>query len=81
MKTQKQYFYGIKPIIFIWNGAYSDPQISYHGKIFNYFTLEDTMWERFMEDTKAIECYGVDDLGFAKYVFDHKEDVFELLEM
>lgn len=44
-KTNKNsFFYGIRGIYFIWHGAYSDPEITWHKHAFNYYDLEDTLW-------------------------------------
>lgn len=47
MKTAKQWFYGIYGIEFIWHGAWSDPELIWHGKSFNYFDVENPLWAEY----------------------------------
>lgn len=47
---KKSYFYGIYGIRFIWHGAWSDPEIIWHGKSFNYYDLENTLWSYYQEE-------------------------------
>lgn len=35
------YFYNIRGIRFIWHGTNSDPELSYKGKVVNYYMVED----------------------------------------
>ena len=75
-------WYGIKDVGFIWRGSQSDPQIEYKGKRINSYIVENTMWERFKEECEeqgknADVC--IDD--FDIYMKEHKEDVYELIEL
>ena len=45
------WFYGIYGIEYIPHGAWSDPEIRWHGNLYNYFDLEDNLWEYY-----KIEC-------------------------
>lgn len=51
----------IKGIGFIWNGAYSDPELYYRGKYFNYWDIEDAFY------TKALEDFGREDISAAEF--------------
>lgn len=47
------YFLGIKGIQFIWNGAWSDPQIVYKGYIFNAWDIQEGvegMYDDYVKD-------------------------------
>lgn len=33
------------------NGAYSDPWLIYQGRVFNYWDIEDALWDMFLEET------------------------------
>lgn len=48
----KSYFYGIYGIHFVWRGSQSDPELIWHGKSFNYYNVEDPLWELFREDCR-----------------------------
>lgn len=56
----KAYFYGIYGIQFIWHGEWSDPELIWHGKSFNYYDVENYLWELYKEDAP--------DLDFEKWV-------------
>lgn len=45
-------FYGIRGIKYIWHGAWADPELVWHKKSFNYYDLENSLWELFREDCR-----------------------------
>jgi hypothetical protein len=47
---KKECFYGIYGMQFIYNGQWSDPEVIWHGKSFNYFDLENCLWDMFKEE-------------------------------
>ena len=49
MKKEKSYAWGIRGVHFIWHGNTSDPEVMYKGKKMSYWTVEDSMWELFMD--------------------------------
>lgn len=49
-KANKKWFYGIYGIEFVYHGDWSDPEIIWHGKSFDYFDVENPMWEVFSEE-------------------------------
>jgi hypothetical protein len=51
-KKMKNYFYGIYGIRFISHGAWSDPELIWHNKSFNYYDVENSLWELFREDCR-----------------------------
>lgn len=55
MKNNKKYFYGIYGIEFIWHGAWSDPELIWHKKSFNYFDVENYLYDVYREDAPAID--------------------------
>ena len=69
-------WYGIPDVGFIWYGNYSDPYIEYNGKQIDAYIVEDTMWERFREEFP----HGSDG-DFDQYMLDHREEVYELIEL
>lgn len=50
MNTSAPNWRGIPGIQFISNGSYSDPSLVYEGKEFNYWDIEDSLWEIFLEE-------------------------------
>lgn len=69
-------WYGIKDIGFISLNEWSDPQIEYKGKQCSCYIVEDSMWERYKEDT------GKEDYNdFAQYMMLNEDVVYELCEM
>ena len=47
---RNNYYRGIKGIEFIWHGATPDPELSYQGKVVNYYDVENTIWEEYKGD-------------------------------
>ena len=39
------YFYGIRGVRFIWHGTNADPELSYLGKVVNYYAVETPFWQ------------------------------------
>lgn len=70
-------WYGIKGIKFIYYNTWEDPYIEYKGKRINSHIVEDTMWDRMYEENSNREDPYKD---FEKYMYEHKEDVYELLD-
>ena len=42
---------GNPEIEFVWHGAWNDPELIYKGESFNYWEVEDALWEDFLEET------------------------------
>lgn len=53
IKTKHRYFYGIYGIQLIWHGSWSDPELIWHRKSYNYYSLEDWLWEIYTENEQA----------------------------
>lgn len=49
---------GCKDIEMIWHGEYSDPELQYGDEIFNYWDVEDALWDEFIEAHP--EFYGAE---------------------
>lgn len=41
---------GSKDIEYVWRGQWSDPELVYDGKTFNYWDIEDALWSMFLEE-------------------------------
>lgn len=47
---KKSYFYGIYGIEFIWHGQWSDPELIWHKKSFNYYDVETPLYEYYRQE-------------------------------
>ena len=68
---------GIEDIGFIYRGMYDDPKLEYNGKIYNVHDASDAMWSDFVEEFPEKDG---DYEAFAQYVYEHRDEVYELLE-
>lgn len=81
-KSRKiDYYRGIRGVQFIWHGSTSDPELSYRGKVVNYWDVEDTIWQEYKEDMqiKGLVVYDGDDDAFNKYCQQRAADIKELI--
>ena len=46
----KKWFYGIYGIEFIWHGEWSDPELIWHKRSFNYYDVETPLWGVYSEE-------------------------------
>ena len=67
MKSNKKWFYGIYGIQYIWHGEWADPELIWHGKSFNYYVLENELWNIYVEECKE-ENKEADNDEFAIWV-------------
>lgn len=77
-RASLSYWYGIKPIRFIWRGEWVDPDICYNRMVVNSHVVEDTMYEQYIEycHQEALPCC---DDGFAKFMRNNKREIVELI--
>ena len=54
---------GCESVEFVWNGTQSDPDLFYNGYTFNYYDIDDALYEMYCEEN---EIDGYD--GFDEYV-------------
>ena len=71
----KKYFYGIKQIEFIWNGAWGAPTLIYRGQEISYFHLEDAMYNAYCEDG-----YEGTEKSFEEYMLENIEEVLDIAD-
>ena len=64
---KKGCFYGIYGINLVDHGAYSDPELVWHGKSFNYYDVENSLWDHYKEEC-AEENKKADEENFAVWV-------------
>lgn len=66
----QSYWRGCKDIQLKYNGEYSDPELIYHGHVFNYWEIEDMLWESFLDET------GYKDSDADNQAIDQRFDIF-----
>lgn len=96
-EVEPDLFYGIPDVEFIWHGEWSDPEIAYQGKLYNYYDLENSLYELFEEDIEngdvVIDASGYEpgpwndaeqrakDDKFAEWVKDNASLVYDEIEL
>lgn len=65
---------------YIDNGPYSDPQLKFEGKIFNYYRIEDAIYASFKEESEE-NGIETNDANFEAYCRDNQYMIRELFEM
>ena len=71
-------FYGIEDINFIWHGAWNDPEIEYKGHLINYYTIETSLYEIFLDELRNETNEG---MNFTEWVYANKDLVYEEIEL
>lgn len=64
---------------FIWNGTQADPQLKYKGKLYNYYVIEDSMYDSFKEYIEDNNLKD-NDKNFEKYCKENSELFVEYFE-
>lgn len=66
---------GTENVEMIWNGTQSDPELLYDGRLFNYWDIEDALYDMFAEENPDLDLSGewaydavLADALFDKYV-------------
>ena len=72
---KKNYYRGIRGIEFIWHGETSDSELSYQGKVVNYYDVEDTIWQEYKENGHDSD----DEEEFTKYCQSHEAEIKQLI--
>ena len=49
-ESVKNGYRGSDDIEYVWKGHWSDPELVYDGKTFNYWDIEDALWNMFLEE-------------------------------
>lgn len=78
---KKGCFYGIYGINLVDHGAWSDPELIWHGKSFNYYDVENSLWNCYKEECeeKGVMPKVIDD-EFSVWVKKHAYLVREYLQ-
>lgn len=75
------YWYGIEPILFIYHGDWSDPEVSYNGMVVNSYTVEDSMTQLYREHCEEHQISDDNYDGFEEYMRENADEVKELIEI
>lgn len=76
-EVEADLFYGVPEVEFLWHGEVSDPEVAYKGKVYNYYDLEDDLYDTFKDLMGEKE---VDDDAFAQWVKDNPDYTYSALE-
>lgn len=75
---------GTDGIEYVSHGAWSDPELIYDGKSFNYWDIEDALWDMFCEEVAKDAGISVDEMdlfsyedAFSEYVQNNAVDYLE----
>lgn len=71
----KKYFYGIKPIEFIYINNWCDPLLKYNDNYYNYYDLEDGLYSIYKEEHKDNSSNA-----FEKWLKTHEDEAINLIE-
>lgn len=65
---------------FIYRGNWNDPQLKYKGEIFNYYLIEDTIYENFKEFASE-QNVEINEENFEVFCKENQEYIRELFEI
>lgn len=69
----EQWFYGIKQLQFNYIDNYSDPTVTYKDKVLDYYELENTLYDMYMEEN---DC----GLSFDNWLVMQEERVLDIAD-
>jgi hypothetical protein len=72
-------FYGLNDVEFTVPNDTDDPTIYYNGNYYNYYAIEDTLWD-YYKDECAENGVSPDENEFEKWVADNSYYVYDLLD-
>lgn len=77
-KPQGGLFYGIRGLIFMWHGEWAAPEVYdvKSGLVFNYFDLENPLWEEYIE----MGGDDNDDEAFYKFVRENTDILWDTID-
>ena len=79
-KLIEGFYRGAKGVEFIGHGEWSDPELIYNGYSFNYWDIEDALWNDFLEETGYNDSQSNDpkvEAEFDRYVQDRVTDYLD----
>lgn len=80
MATSNSYYRGIRGIHLIWHGSQADPELSYQGKVVNYWDVEETVIDWYRVERQSLGLSVIDDYDeFLKYCRKHAVEIKQLI--
>lgn len=74
-------FYNVPGVEFIYHGDMSDPEVRYKNRLFNYWDLEDALYEQYIEEgNPRINSPSCDDKQFRDWIADDPDMVYGYLD-
>ena len=77
--TKNDCFYGIYPIKFVWHGTNRDPELIYKKHSFNYYEIEDVLYECWKADPDYLTANLTDETtiyeSFSKWMYKNRKRV------
>ena len=77
---EKQMYRGISDVYILWHGEWADPELSYQGKVVNYWDVEETVIDWYREERQSMGLSVIDDYNeFLKYFRNHISEIKQLI--
>lgn len=74
-------FYNVPGVKFIYHGEVSDPEVRYKDRIFNYWDLENALYEMYIEEgNPRIDKPSCDDKQFREWIANDPDTVYDYLD-
>ena len=74
-------FYNVPGVEFIYHGEVSDPEVRYKDRIFNYWDLENALYEMYIEEgNPRIDKPSCDDKQFREWIANDPDTVYNYLD-
>lgn len=71
---KRKYFYGIKDVEFIWHGEWCDPEIIWKNQSFDYYDLENPLYDMYCEEHVA------ENMDFKEWLNANIDEVYDILQ-
>ena len=72
------YYLGCKKIELIWHGEWSDPELRYKNRLYNYYDIEDILLNEYKERNNIQEIN--DSTEFENWIKSNKMLIYEILD-
>ena len=82
-RVVKGNFYGISKVKYIGHGDWADPEVIYKRYSFNYWDVEDALWNAFLDEKEISDYKGNGrefDEEYENWVFNNQEVVHSMVD-
>lgn len=76
--TKGNFWRGVKDVLMIWHGSWSDPELRHGDAVCNYWSVEDSLWEMFKDEKRPVDLDDCED-EFSAYCRENRGMVLELI--